>query len=56
MYDRDERPLGAVAESAYEVLLEAIDLMTASHRLMHTNDYWKQIMQRLMPTTRLIDC
>lgn len=25
MYDRDERPLGAVAESAYEVLLEAID-------------------------------
>lgn len=22
MYDRDERPLGAVAESAYEVLLE----------------------------------
>jgi len=25
MYDRGERPLGAVAESAYEVLLEAID-------------------------------
>jgi hypothetical protein len=25
MYDRDERPLGAVAESAYEVLLETID-------------------------------
>ncbi|ERH05213.1 MAG: hypothetical protein J07HN4v3_00807 [Halonotius sp. J07HN4] len=22
MYDRDERPLGAVAESAYEILLE----------------------------------
>jgi hypothetical protein len=25
MYDGDERPLGAVAESAYEVLLETID-------------------------------
>jgi len=25
MYDRDERPLGAVAESAYEVLLETVD-------------------------------
>jgi hypothetical protein len=25
MYDRDERPLGAVAESAYEVLLQTID-------------------------------
>ena len=25
MYDRDERPLGAVAESAYEILLETID-------------------------------
>ena len=25
MYDRDERPLGAVAESAYEILLERID-------------------------------
>ncbi len=25
MYDRDERPLGAVAESAYQVLLETID-------------------------------
>ena len=25
MYDKDERPLGAVAESAYEVLLETID-------------------------------
>jgi len=25
MYDRDERPLSAVAESAYEILLEAIE-------------------------------
>ena len=25
MYDSDERPLGAVAESAYEILLETID-------------------------------
>ena len=25
MYDGDERPLGAVAESAYEILLETID-------------------------------
>jgi len=25
MYDRNERPLGAVAESAYEILLETID-------------------------------
>ena len=25
MYNRDERPLGAVAESAYEALLETID-------------------------------
>jgi len=25
MFDKDERPLGAVAESAYEILLETID-------------------------------
>ncbi len=25
MYDRDERPIGAVAKSAYEVLLETTD-------------------------------
>ena len=25
MYDKDERPLGAVAESAYEVLLETVN-------------------------------
>jgi hypothetical protein len=44
MYDRDERPLGAVAESAYEVLLEAIDPedgipRTDAHERLLERDY-----------------
>ena len=44
MYDRDERPLGAVAESAYEVLLEAIDPddgipRTDAHKRLLEADY-----------------
>ena len=44
MYDRDERPLGAVAESAYEILLETIDpddgiLRTDAHERLLEADY-----------------
>jgi len=44
MYDRDERPLGAVAESAYEILLETIDPedgipRTDAHERLLEGDY-----------------
>ena len=41
MYEGDERPLGAVAESAYEILLETIDPENGISR----SDAHKQLLE-----------